>query len=200
MEYDHEALETKRNELEALVLSAVSDIPNSGNIDASHLISVFAQLTPPQEPEMVFELMTIHSSGRSGGHSRKPGNLLLNWSKLIDIVPDITLASAGALTLPPWIVPFLGLYVWNKIRRGIEEPLSDVEATIILTFWKNKNSENRINEEIGYSKLIELRKTLNLSTISKDEYVAAVNRLVKMGCIELKNGVVWLCEWIKVTY
>lgn len=200
MEYNYEALKAKRSELEALVRSAASGVPDSGNIDTSRFLDAFSRLTPPQEPEIVFELMTIHSSGRRGGSSRKPGNLLLNWSKLMDLVPDITVAGAGALSSPVWVLPFIGLYVWNKMWRSSEEPLSDLEATIVLALWKSRDSENCINEEIGYRKFIELRNILNLPTVSEEDYSAAINRLVEMDCMELTDGVIRLCEGVRVTY
>jgi len=40
-------------------------------------------------------MITLRSFGDEGGTSRKPGNIFLNWRKLMDIVPDAAIATAG---------------------------------------------------------------------------------------------------------
>jgi hypothetical protein len=78
-------------------------------------VDAFAQTTPPELPERVLEHIVINSPYRPRGWSRKHGNLLLNWRKLMDIIPDITVASLSANALPVWAVPLAALYIWNKV-------------------------------------------------------------------------------------
>jgi hypothetical protein len=152
------------------------------------------------EPEPVIELVTVYSSRSPRGRSRKPGNILLNWRKLIDVVPDATLAGVGATANPQWTIPLVGLYIWNKFWRGAEEELSDVEATVILALWKGRNSENKIGEDEGFVKTNEFRSTSSLPTLSRDDYTAAINRLLIMKCIEISDGIIWLREWVNIRY
>lgn len=203
MKYDEAAAEAKRNELRELV--AVSSTPSTlpANV-RERVLAAFSRVTPPEEPETTIGLVTISSLYRTPkAESRKPGNVVLNWQKLIDIVPDISLAGLGAATLPvsPVIASLLaGLYVWNKLWRGSVEEFSDVEAVTILALWQNRNSENKINEQDGFAKTNELRATYSLPPLSQAQYAAAINRLVEIDCVELEGGVVWLREWVRVKY
>src|SRR5262249_10110301 len=127
----------------------------------------------------------------------------LNWRKLIDIVPDISLAGLGAVTLPvaPAIAAVLAaLYVWNKLWRGSVEELSDVEAVTILALWQNRNPQKKISEQDGFTKTNDLRATYSLPPLSQRQYAGAISRLIEIDCIELENGVIWLREWVRVKY
>ncbi|CAN7782467.1 hypothetical protein LJR296_008113 [Cupriavidus necator] len=161
-------------------------------------------MTPPEKPEVWIELVTVSSlHTRPKARSRKPGNVVLNWRKLVDIVPDISLAGLGAATLPvaPVVAAALaGLYVWNKIWRGSVEDFSDVEAITILALWQHRNGENKINENDGLVKTNQLRAQYSMAPLTPGQYAAVVNRLVEIHCIELENGVIWLREWVRVKY
>lgn len=56
-------------------------------------------LTPPKTPITMaptkLEHVTIDGQGLRGGYSRKPGNLILNWEKLLKLVPDLALSAAA---------------------------------------------------------------------------------------------------------
>jgi hypothetical protein len=145
-------------------------------------------------------MITLGSFGDEGGTSRKPGNIFLNWRKLMDIVPDATIAAAGAMTSPAWLLPLIGLYVWNKLWRGAEEELTNVEACTICALWKNKDSRNRISEDDGFTATNTLRAHHGLPQLTRVEYNKASNRLLAMDCIELSNGIIWLREWVRVSY
>lgn len=69
----------------------------------------------------------------------------------MDVVPDAALIAARAAA-QPWLWPLAGLSIWNKVWRGMEEKLSDVEATTIWGLWKNRNGQNKIPEDVGFAK------------------------------------------------
>ncbi|MGY2963139.1 hypothetical protein ACVWZP_004088 [Pseudomonas sp. TE36184] len=200
MEYDQEAMAAKRKQLEDFVKLAFDGHGESYSQVAIRALDAFTMLSPPVESEQYIQYIAVGSSRGSGGSSRKPGNLLLNWKKLMDIIPDISIASAGVAGSQTWLAALIGLYVWNKVWRGAEEPLSDIEATTILALWKSKDARRRISEEMGLEKTNEWRQILSLPPLTTDQYREVINRLLKMQCIKMDNGIIWLCEWVKVGY
>ena len=204
MELDHRAADAKLSEIRNAVVRARRSgaaVPDS-TIDAT--LSAFASVTPPQEPEVTIGLITISSLySAPKAQSRKPGNVLLNWRKLIDIVPDVTLAGLGAATLPvapAWSAVLAGLYIWNKVWRGSTEEFSDAEAIVILALWKCRNTSNKISEAEGFTRTNELRASYSLSPQSQAQFSAAIDRLIAIECITLEDGIIWLREWVRVKY
>ena len=47
----------------------------------------------------------------------------------------MAIASLGIAEGSPFVRGLVALYVWNKIWCGVEEPLSDAEASVIETLW-----------------------------------------------------------------
>jgi hypothetical protein len=200
MEYDNEALKRRREELLGLVRKAIpASSPTSSGI-AEFLLESFMDLTPPTKPELLLEWLTIRPSGLGGGRSRKPGNIWLNWRKLMDVIPDITIAAVGGATAPKWLIPFLALYVWNKLWSSSTEEFGEVEATVIYALWKHRNGESRISEDDGYASANALREKIGLPLLVRKDFDRAVNRLLGMKCIEIDKGVIWLREWVRIQY
>lgn len=88
------------------------------------------------EPSYSYEVQLITLSSKGGGTSRKPGHILLNWRRMFDVAPDVSIASFGIADDSPFIRGLVGLYMWNKVWRGAEEDLTDIEASIIETLWR----------------------------------------------------------------
>ena len=204
MNYDESAAESKRQELLDAALSAGAPVHELPVAVLESVLAAFTSVTPPEKPEVRFDFITVNSLHTTPkAQSRKPGNVLLSWRKLVDIVPDISLAGLGAATLP--VAPVLaaalaGLYIWNKVWRGSAEDFSDVEALTILALWQHRNGENKINENDGLVKANQLRAQYSMPPLTPGQYAAAVNRLIEVHCIELENGVIWLCESVRVKY
>lgn len=200
MAYDNEALERKKQELQVLVRSAIPSSGQNSDCLEEEVMRSFIRLTPPVEPPMVFEMITMRSSGSGEGQSRKPGNIYLNMEKLMDVIPDVTLAAVGGATSPPWVLPFIGLYVWNKLWCSSKEELSETEATIIYVLWKHRNAKDKIAEDDAFEKTNGARNTAGIPLLKRGEFDQAVNRLVRMECIEIENGIIWLREWVCIKY
>jgi len=200
MEYDNEALNRKRQELRRLVRQAVPASARHPEKIAESLLSTFIEITPPTKPEMVLKMITARPSGSGRARSRKPGNIYLNWAKLMDLVPDVTIAAVGGATSPRWLLPLIGLYVWNKLWCSSQEELTETEATVICALWKNRNNKNRISEDTGFEKTNAARTGMGLAPLSGNEFDGAVNRLLEMKCIGIEEGVIWLREWVCIRY
>lgn len=203
MEYDQDAVLAKRKQLtEYAALSPVGATLTAE--DRLLVVNAFARITPPEEPEFTVGLITINSLYDSPkARSRKPGNLVLNWRRLLEVVPDVTLAGLGAASLPvaPHVaIALVGLYIWNKVWRGAVEEFSEIEAVTILALWSHQNSELKIAEPEGFKRVNELRANSSLPPLTAGQYASAINRLVQLECIKLENGVIWLRESIQVKF
>jgi len=200
MQYDEEAAEAKLNAIR-MAASLPGGLPAHA---LDRVLAAFLRVRAPEKADDTLGWVTVTSlySGPAA-RSRKPGNVLLNWRKLIDIIPDISLAGLGATSLPvaPAVAAVLAaLYIANTLCRESVEHLSDVEAVTILALWQNRDRENTISEEVGYIKTNELRAAYSLPALSQGQYQTAVNRLSKIRCIALDNGVVSLRESVRVEY
>ena len=69
------------------------------------LVAAFCHVRPPEIPEVErrIDYIRVFDGGRKGGVSIKPGNVTLNWRKLIGSMPGIALTGAGAAT-SPWLI------------------------------------------------------------------------------------------------
>lgn len=199
MKPDYKALEKKKTELRNIALSQIPETATNRSSLVDKLFDSYIQLSPPKEPPLVSEMITVSSMGRRGGRSRKPGNIILNLGKLIQIVPDITITAAGVAG-PTWLLPFIALHIWNKLWTNSKVDLDQKHAMIIYALWKNRNSENKIHEEAGYEKANSVFHKLELPDLSKSEYTQIINNLLDLECIEIEEGIIWLREWVRTTY
>lgn len=203
MEYDNDTARKKRDQLLAAIQAG--SISSAFPEDARRtILDSFVEISPPQQEQLTIGLILIDpTSGPPKGKSLKPGNVLLNWRKLFEVVPDVSLASLGAPTLPiPLQVAIVlaALYVSNKLVRGASEELSEAEAVTILALWKGRNARDQISDEDGFKQTNLERRGYGLPPLSYRQYSAAVDQLVVLGCIELNEGVISLVEAIRVTY
>lgn len=176
---------------------------------AHNLIAAFAELTPPlvpevvQKPEVLIGYITVFPSS-SQGTSRKPGNLTLNWRRLFELIPDTSLASLGAATAPaaiqPWAIALAGLYVWNKVGNGMKQDLTEVEACIMQALWSKRRDDKRVAETDGLQHTNALRVIHGKAPLALQTYSDALTRLARIHCIELDDGVILLCESVRIKY
>jgi hypothetical protein len=157
-------------------------------------LHAFARVTEP-EIQHTTELITLHSTG--SGVSRKPGNIILNWRRLFDVGPDVAIAASAYATSGPFLRGLIGLYVWNKVWRGSEEALSGVDASIIETLWVRYGKDRRVSADVAFDSVNDARRDCELTALTRPEFERAVDRLVAMRCLKLKDGNIWLREWVR---
>ena len=122
----------------------------------------------------------------------------MNWRKLLDFVPDATIAGVGANQAPTWVHWLVALYIWRKLLKHATEELTPIEATVLYALWKNRNGKNRLADDDGFASANELRDLLALAPLSRDEYTEAVDRLVRLRCLKLEHGIIELRESIRL--
>ena len=66
--------------------------------------------------------------------------------------------------------------------------------------WIHRDGKNRITEDEVWIRINDLLVTNEFSPLSKTKFTEVINDLCDMKCIELDNGVIWLREWVRVTY
>ncbi len=191
----------KQKEIQDIALSILPiEMPKRGEI-ASQLLDSFVQVTPPLKSGPIFEMrmLTISSEGLNGGKSVKPGNIYLNFEKLLKLVPDIVLTIAS-LSGNEWILFFAALKIWSTIWRESTIVLDHNHAMAIYAMWKNKDSRNQISEDDAFSATNLHLSKYGMPLVSRRQFAAIIDNLCKMECIELNEGIVWLREWVKTTY
>ncbi len=168
MEYtaDNDCMRAKRAELIQIATAALD--PHNIKL-AERLVDSFCSLTPPLDPPEVREYITIHSRGAGGGMSRKPGNLWLNWRKLVSEFGDLSLGVVG-VAAEPKLVPLAALSILNKIWAHSAIQLSREHATVLYAMWQGRDKDNRLQEadaikKSGLDTMAELRRPASLDIV-----------------------------------
>lgn len=192
---DHNALNNKRDELVDVAYS----ILRSDEL-ASQLVDSLCRFSPPQDPPRVIEMITVHSMGASGGRSRKPGNIVVNFRSLIGDFGDIGLA-AGAGATDKSLIPLAAMAIWIKIWNRSKIKLTQEQASLVYAMWLNREPENLISSEEASAmyKLICINQ--GRPEPSDESFNEALSALVSFGSIAWhKSGKIWLREWVRNVY
>lgn len=196
---DRAASELKRKEILALLADFGESHHALGHKQTKQLFDNFITITPPLDPPFVMEMIVMSRLGRGGTRSRKPGNIRLNWRQLFEVVPDVTLAGAGAAGVR-WLVPFAALYIWMKIWDVATLEIEEKDAFVLYSLWLHRNERKRISEDEAFSKTQSLAKEHKIRALTKPQFEEITNKLLSLECIELNDGDILLREWIIVKY
>ena len=198
MKYEQRADEEKQNILEVVKNVIAQYVDNSEEI-SNEIINNFCTITPP-ETEDIIQILMMRPSGVGGGSSIKPGNIWLDWKKLLIDGSESILTIAGVIAMP-WLIPLAGLVIWNKVWSLLTIKIDERHAVVIWSMWKNKDNENHIeNNKILSAVNSELTK-YNRSLMNALELDGTLKDLEKMACIKkTDNEKWWLREWVKTVY
>jgi len=196
---DRAAQEAKQKEIEALLEQSSEGGATLTPTQIKQLVDSFISISPPLDPPHLMTFTTMAALGRGGANSRKPGNITLNWRRLFDLVPDITLAGAGAVGTT-WLLPVAALYVWMKLLNSATIKIEEKDAFVLYALWTHKNDKDRISEDDGFAKSNLLAEKHGMPPIQRDTFDRAVNKLSSLDCIELEAGIIWLREWVRIKY
>jgi hypothetical protein len=197
---DRNAQKAKEEEIERLVVSFAETHSPLTSSQAKTLIGTFITITPPLCPSFLdVHYMTIADLGRGGGESRKLGNITLNWRRLFELVPDVTLAG-GAAAETAWLIPFAALYIWMKLWKASKVKLKEEDAFVVYSLWLHRDINKKISEEDAFLKTKALAKKHNLAGFTKEKFTKIINKLLSFDCIEINEGVIWMREWVRIKY
>jgi hypothetical protein len=195
-----EKAEEKRKELTDIVKGLIQnyDIQSKEEI-SSGIINHFLKITPP-ETELRMEFLTIRQGGIGGGSSTKPGNIWLNWRKLLVDGAESILTIVGAVAVP-WLIPLAGLVVWNKVWSLLNIKIDERHAAVIWTMWKHRDEENCITKDKVLDLVNKELSEYNRPMMNEKELKDILKDLEEMECIEhTEENKWWLREWVKTTY
>lgn len=200
MEYDHKAANTKHEELLQIAIQALPSSLADRKDLGEKIVEGFVKITPPAHESRRIESLTIENAGQRGGSSVKPGNILLSPKKLVKILPDIVLTTAGLNSQQQWVIPFAMLHIWNTLWSNLTIEIDRSHAMAIVAMWTHRDSEDRITEDEAFINTNELLETNGFLPLSQAEFTKVITELGNMRCIELDNGVIWLREWVRLKY
>ena len=209
MNYDTERATQKKDELVLVAEDALTEcfqladnVPDATSVAtiSKRIIDNFVQNTPPEMPRM--EFITMSQGGYGGGTTTKPGNLVLNLRTLLVDLAEVITIGAGALNVH-WLAPFVALRIWNKLWSRLNIKISEHEAVVLLTMWKNCDHNNYIPED-GVLDLVNTELGSNgRSSISRQELDDSLEILRRMKCIQRSTSIKnkwWLRESVSVPY
>ena len=194
MSQEQEDTPTADKYAKKIVELSTTEIPYSEDL-AQSVVCSFCDITEPEE-WLTIERITLDREGRGGGTSRKPGNIVLNWRKLFRTVPSIALAGAGAASLP-WLFPLAALHIWCEVRAQSEVELSPQHAITMKAMWENHDGRRRISEADALQATNRQLLEFEFNSLNKRNFAELVDDLVRIGCIKLDEGSIWLREWTR---
>lgn len=196
---DYQALDEEKQKLNRLAQEAIPQELARREDLAEEIIRIFVNLTPPESPPTIMENITISSGGLRGGYSRKPGNLVMNWEKLLKLVPDLVISLVG-FSGPVWLIPFVGLHVWSTLWSESKVELDPNHAMALLAMWQNKDEKNKISEQDAFTAVNRYLSESGMRTITDRQFAAVIDQLAALDCVKLEEGVIWLREWVNTSY
>jgi len=200
----------RATEKEKELVSSLSSIFQSKSIFkdsfdkiSNEIVSSCVSIQPPEKEEISFEFMTMAPSGRGGGRSTKPDNIVLNIRKLVEAVASGTFAAVSAYQVP-WLGIFGFILLWNSLWRAAEVDLSENDAAVIWTMWVHRDRKNnKISENGLLSKVNDHLSKYDRVSITQKDMEFSIKNLEKIKSIKRskRNSKNWcLCEWISPTY
>jgi len=175
---------------------------------STKIIDHFCRITPPEIDDTPITkidttlhiFLNIQPGGLGGARSSKPGNILLNWRKLLIDASESILTIVGAVTVP-WLIPLAGLVVWNKVWSLSSIEIDERHAAVIWTMWKNRDEENCIKNDKVLGLVNNELSKYNRPMMNEKELKDILKDLEEMECVEsMEEDKWWLREWVKTTY
>lgn len=182
---------------EALSASRANEGVNASWAFDSLLQTRFISITPPLEKPLTMQLLTLDSlRDYKNGSSIKPGNIVLNIKELIEAIPEVVSIGAG-MVCDNLVITVCGAFsLWLKLRDIATVSITREQAFTIVALWKSCNSAHKISLDDGFIATNVLLKQYGESEITNLKYNIVIDSLIKMQCIELTEGIIWLREWI----
>jgi len=168
---------------------------------AKKIIDRFIEVMPSDSMSgnvKCYQLLTIKNGGVVGGHSRKIRNIIIKTRKLIDIIPDLVLTSAGTLSSQWWIIFFAPLHIWKTLCCNADIELDRNHAMAIYALWKNVDLNNKISKNLALQKVNERLQGNNFKELNEDEFNKVIDRLCRIGCIKIEYEEISLIESVKI--
>lgn len=163
---------------------------------ASAVVDAFASITPPHLQRRI-RVVNLSKGGTDAGSTTKPGNIRLNWKKLVVEGSSSVIMAVGALKVP-WLVVLAALVIWNRIWTALTIDLTERHAAVLYVMWSRRDKEKRVRVEglLGFVNA-ELQN-YSRPPMSEKELSRILEALERLRCIEMVEGDWSLRESIRV--
>lgn len=184
----------------ALKEAVREDLAHVGDLGEADLDFVFENFCRVKEPEVKSRIgkMEYLVPGRRSWEmeSIKPGNIILNWRQLLGSIPAVGLTIAGVGT--SWILVVLAaLDVWQKLYSSAKVKLEKEQAVAIRQMWDHHDGTQHISEEKALQVTNEALASFGFAELDREKFAGVIDDLVRIGCVEITEGRIWLREWIR---
>jgi hypothetical protein len=190
-----------RDDIKALITGAMREVGNDKTSEAvaTVILDRFATITPPSQDVSIGLVIAGVSGGphgQGGGVSIKPGNIVLNWRRLIFDGSEIAVATKELGH--PLTAVFAALIIWNKVWSLLAIQISERHAALLLAMWLHRDTRSNVVRKEGLPSIVnqELAKW-GKPPIAIDELETLLMDLERLECIELAEGDWWMREWIR---
>jgi hypothetical protein len=188
----------------------VIEIVDHTNSKLAHIVNIneitnfvlkkFAVIDPPKEEKIIQYITFSSNSGIGGGSTIKPGNIILNWKKLLVEGMEHYLTIVGAAATP-YLIPFAAIVVWNKVYALRQIKISENHAIVLSSLWDNRNYNNIVDSANILTIVNSYFSKYTIRQISKDEYNLIIDELYNLHILKLNSdGTIWLRECVRKQY
>lgn len=197
---EEKRVEEKKQELLEIAKNIIAPYFSNSEQASIEIIDHFCEITPPEIVDEKYFLTNIKPGGIGGAKSSKPGNILLNWRKLLINGSESILTIAGVIAVP-WLIPLAGLIIWDKICSLSNIKIDERHAAVIWTMWHNRDKENCIKKSEVLDLVNKDLSKYNHPKMNEEELNDILKDLEAMETIEsTEENKWWLREWVKVPY
>src|SRR5690606_8609735 len=130
------------------------------------------------------------------------GNLIFNWKKLFDVGPSLLLTGATTAKTDManeyciWVLAALCIY--SGLLQLSTTELTEAEACVMLALWRKRNQYYMVGMNDGWKFTNEVLTERSRPSLTLGQYSCVLSKLVKLRCIEIKDGDVVLLEEVRV--
>src|SRR6476469_5785902 len=144
MREDKGMVEAKRCELQGLIAQGLEGMPTEEATQlAAAAAGYFADIKAPRWEAPPLEMVTLHSAGRGGGVSSKPGNIVLNVGKLVRALATGALTIAGTMATP-WTLLVGALLTWDSLWSCLKLEINETQACVLWSLWQVRDNRNTV--------------------------------------------------------
>lgn len=158
-------------------------------------------ITPPKEKSVLIHWLNIDPLDEyKKGNSIKPGNIIVNFKKLICELPEI-IPALKDISNDDNVVKVCTIIKLLKVLVGLCTVKIEMEhAIIIYSLWNHYNENHKISVEDRYECANSLCRQIFEKEFTWEQYLKVLDDLEKLHCIEFNEDGLWLCESISVKY
>ena len=194
-------------------LEIIAEIKDSSLIESSVPIEKVFQyvfeVTPPiAEDEFIsmndgrLSKIVLHDEyGMTGAHSIKPGNIMINFKKVIETTIETGVSAAGSAG-HPYLMIMTGLLGLRKLLGLKKIELKETHAMVITFLWDlNNNNKLQISNIDLLNEINEHFEKLGKQRLDNIEFNRVLSELDELRSIKLSpNGTIDLIEKVTLNY